>query len=534
MVKVKGEKGATGGAGKRGKNKPAAARKKTGAKVRQGADAVVVKDQRSKRGIDRAREVAIEIATVTGSALGGKLKRLRDDAVSYLIEEAKSGRSYCSKSGDLIHKGALRWTVRKGGKSFGFTLLTNVTPRMLINAINAHGSISDIYGFDSLSERQQKEALVVLRDIARRGFASKGGKKGRTGKGKKRSATAVNDDEDGGKDEDEILELQALSLDQVIAKKFAEADMITLDDSDGDDGGEDVPAGPRTPKPVVVVVEDTGDPTTARIRAPPDVKPRMPSSGVLPAVVNIDDHEEEEEEEEDEEEVGGEEIDHDWDDDDNADLPTRNPVSGDVIFVRWLEEPKKSYLCSVRKGRSGLTITSADGMFKGSLAFDPSLDQWRFAQGATKNPSTKATPIVAPDKRKLIKAATRDIKGMGTESVFKGLRFVVSGETDELSSDDHYATVRGIVEAGGGKVTSAISGVTNYLVAGTNYYNPFMGIRGSIERGTKYQKALKMPRCAIIDLPRLIEMAKEGVNNIKDEKQKQDQGGEKGTQECEV
>ena len=37
-----------------------------------------------------------------------------------------------------------------------------------------------------------------------------------------------------------------------------------------------------------------------------------------------------------------------------------------------------------------------------------------------------------------------------------------------------------------------------------------------------------------IDLPRLIEMAKEGVNNIKDEKQKQDQEGEKGTQECEV
>jgi NAD-dependent DNA ligase len=72
-------------------------------------------------------------------------------------------------------------------------------------------------------------------------------------------------------------------------------------------------------------------------------------------------------------------------------------------------------------------------------------------------------------------------------------------------------TVHALVEQCGGKVTSAVSGVTDYLVCGTVHFNPFLGTRGRIEDGSKYKKAITCPKCKIISYEQLMLLCKSQI-----------------------
>ena len=97
-------------------------------------------------------------------------------------------------------------------------------------------------------------------------------------------------------------------------------------------------------------------------------------------------------------------------------------------------------------------------------------------------------------------ASLRSAQSGASATSLAGLTFVITGETDEYQGDTFGSHCRGVVEACGGRVTSAISGVTDYLIAGTVHYNPFLGTRGPIENGSKYKKAVTMNKCKIVDL----------------------------------
>jgi hypothetical protein len=187
-----------------------------------------------------------------------------------------------------------------------------------------------------------------------------------------------------------------------------------------------------------------------------------------------------------------------------APKPSRLPAEGDVVFVKWDEDPRE-YLCLVGRDKKGdLVISSADASFKGTLDFVPSEDVWRFSEG-----STLQAPKV--NKRKLAPNAldvkdSREFKEVVTAAnsrVMEGLKFVIAGETAEMPGELFGMTVHTLIEACGGTVTGVVSGVTDYLVCGTILYNPFLGTRGKIENGSKYKAAMTRPQCKIISYEQL-------------------------------
>jgi NAD-dependent DNA ligase len=93
------------------------------------------------------------------------------------------------------------------------------------------------------------------------------------------------------------------------------------------------------------------------------------------------------------------------------------------------------------------------------------------------------------------------------------LRFVITGITDELPGEEFKAVVSGLIEAAGGRVTSGISGVTDYLVCGTIHYNPFTGSVGPIESGSKYKKAMTSAKCSIISKEQLEALIEAGADS---------------------
>lgn len=88
---------------------------------------------------------------------------------------------------------------------------------------------------------------------------------------------------------------------------------------------------------------------------------------------------------------------------------------------------------------------------------------------------------------------------------------MVTGVTEKYRTPEMFQSlVRGMVEAAGGRVTGSVSGKTNYLVAGDWHYNPFTGVEGPIENGSKYQKAIRTDDCAVISLDGLQSLIAKG------------------------
>ena len=179
------------------------------------------------------------------NAVGGfKLKRDSDSETRYEISLAPTGRAYCKVDGTPIAKGALRWTVYKGGIQFGgFRKLQNVSSRILHNAVNAHQSLSNIHGLDSIPPEAAIAAIQILKGIAVNGSIGDRGKGGK-GKGKKKAkakskaktkkakktkgkGTEVAEEEDPDED-DGWIEMATLSLDEMLNKKLAEAKKVSL------------------------------------------------------------------------------------------------------------------------------------------------------------------------------------------------------------------------------------------------------------------------------------------------------------------
>ena len=184
----------------------------------------------------------------------------------------------------------------------------------------------------------------------------------------------------------------------------------------------------------------------------------------------------------------------------------RGVADGDIIDVMWEGDPV-SYLCRVNEMNNGeFTLNSVDRSFKGVLAFDQDMDVWIFAKGNRKaKPKKKKNRVIGEDpellRRRTLAAASADSK-----KALEGLFFVITGVTEELDGEDFKAHVSALIESAGGVTRTAISGKTDYLVAGTIHYNPWLGTRGPIESGSKYQKALTSDKCTIIDLEQLEEL----------------------------
>jgi NAD-dependent DNA ligase len=348
----------------------------------------------------------------------------------------------------------------------GMCLLEMVTPVMLRNAIEAHGSIDKIHGFTKfLSENAKLRAhvLTTLRDIARSGGA-KTKKKGKATKGKKAKRGAAEDDVDEMTD---LLEMAALSLDDILKRKYKEAKQ----------GGQ-----------------------------------------VMQVDMSDDDEEDEEEEEEEEEEVepkfemvsttvaDGESDDESLQSYSKGSTGIDRPVaSGDLIWITW-EGDEAEYLCLVadRKG-GGFEITSSDLSFTDTLEFDPDEDVWRFAEGNTKAKPKKKDRVIGADPELLRQKAIASTKPAAVNAL-ADLKFVITGMTEEMPREEFGTYACGLIEGAGGLVRTSVSGKTDYLVCGTIHYNPFTSSMGPIESGSKYKKAQTSSNCSIIDLQQLEEM----------------------------
>ena len=89
---------------------------------------------------------------------------------------------------------------------------------------------------------------------------------------------------------------------------------------------------------------------------------------------------------------------------------------------------------------------------------------------------------------------------------FDGMNFVVTGQTKELGRIEFQQTVKKFVEENGGQITTAVSGATNYLVAGSENYNPRSKEVTNIESGAKFKAAVANAKCKIISLETLKNM----------------------------
>ena len=348
-------------------------------------------------------------------------------------------------------------TIQRGG----YTLLEHVTPTMLRNAILAHGGIDKIHGFENFQGAQAILVLETLRDIAKQAPRKRKTKKKTTKKKKGKQAAAgggANDDDD----DDGIMAMAELTLDQRLAQEYNKAkaagDVLCIDmDSDDDEGQA------------------------------PSLAPEV----VMQPVVDLADEEEEEEEEEVEEVQA-------WT------APSRLPADGDIILIKWAGDPKE-YLCRVQDSGSVLQLVSADLSFTQVLDFHPASDDWRFSTLVTQEKSKKKKVKVAANPRAIKAKASQ---GVSASNAFEGLKFCVTGMTQQMNRDVFSNTAKAIIEAKGGKVTGGVSGKTDYLVAGTLHHNPFRGTTGPIENGSKYIKAMSCPNCKVIDMEGLEELAK--------------------------
>ena len=114
---------------------------------------------------------------------------------------------------------------------------------------------------------------------------------------------------------------------------------------------------------------------------PPPLKKEIVMEKVVvpPKKVSQEEESEYEDKEDDEEEYSDE------DDGEGYEQPSREPESGDTVFVTWDDDPTE-YLCIVEDGEDGkgLAISSADMKFTETLKFDPELDIWKFSSGNVK------------------------------------------------------------------------------------------------------------------------------------------------------
>jgi len=236
---------------------------------------------------------------------------------------------------------------------------------------------------------------------------------------------------------------------------------------------------------------------------PPPLKKEIVMEKVVvpPKKVSQEEESEYEDKEDDEEEYSDE------DDGEGYEQPSREPESGDTVFVTWDDDPTE-YLCIVEDGEDGkgLAISSADMKFTETLKFDPELDIWKFSSGNVKNISDKARSNKGKKKKiaknpNLVKAASASavtFDAVQSQSL-SGLRFVITG-IDEVYGTEFGDHCSAIISSCGGRVTTGVSGVTDYLVAGTIHHNPFLGTYGPIEGGSKYKKAMTSSKCKIIGL----------------------------------
>lgn len=79
-------------------------------------------------------------------------------AVPYRVEPAKSGRSFCKISKELIAKGEIRFgaLVEMGGHaSYHWRKLSALTPKVIINVQNKVGDFTKLDGYAELSAKEQ-------------------------------------------------------------------------------------------------------------------------------------------------------------------------------------------------------------------------------------------------------------------------------------------------------------------------------------------------------------------------------------------
>jgi NAD-dependent DNA ligase len=87
-----------------------------------------------------------------------------------------------------------------------------------------------------------------------------------------------------------------------------------------------------------------------------------------------------------------------------------------------------------------------------------------------------------------------------------GLKFVVSGQSEEMPQEAFHDYVDSLILSCGGATVGAPSGKVNYFVIGTSLWNPFLGTVKPIEEGSKYKKAMTIKNCSIIDFDQLKEL----------------------------
>merc|ERR1712072_187354 len=213
----------------------------------------------------------------------------------------------------------------------------------------------------------------------------------------------ANDDDD----DDGIMAMAELTLDQRLAQEYnkdkAAGDVLCIDmDSDDDEGQA------------------------------PSLAPEV----VMQPVVDLADEEEEEEEEEEEvEEVQA------WT------APSRLPADGDIILIKWAGDPKE-YLCRVQDSGSLLQLVSADLSFTQVLDFHPGSDDWRFSTLVTQEKSKKKKVKVAANPRAIKAKASQ---GVSASNAFEGLKFCVTGMTQQMNRDVFSNTAKAIMRLRGGR-----------------------------------------------------------------------------------
>ena len=343
--------------------------------------------------------------------------------------------------------------------------------------------------------------MRVLQNIAKSGGIptkskkGKGGKKGKaapTARGKRAAAVQQQPEDDDAalSDDDEIMEMAALTLDETLALKLAQAtaagDVMEIDLSSDEEeepitttttssssSSSSVPAPFVQPKAVAIV------PAMEKVSAKEISKKAIEKAAKKEKSVyderSSDDDDDEEEDAGSDYEEGGQLEGEEY-------LPTRNPTEGDMILLTWAGDPVE-YLCIVNtntKIGSGLTVKSADASFPEELEFDWNVDVWKWTPGSQISAPSKKKKNPLPkyiDKKKV----ANKIKIQAASKPLEGLFFVITGETADLPRDQFGDTVNTMISNCGGTVRGAISGKTDYLVAGTVHYNPFLGTRGPIE-----------------------------------------------------
>lgn len=97
-----------------------------------------------------------------------------DAPVPYRVEPAKSGRSYCKISKELIEKGELRFgsLVEMGGHaSYHWRKLSSLTPKVIKNVEAKVGDVCKLDGYADLSAKQQSQVQKAFKQAVGKGVA---------------------------------------------------------------------------------------------------------------------------------------------------------------------------------------------------------------------------------------------------------------------------------------------------------------------------------------------------------------------------